>query len=280
MLIPIFTVFVDNPNTDYQEKVISGLIQENMAYNIDSLNGNYKNSLVHFVHSPHRFYFISDVLKSCVFQDLDEYEWVKPVFAINYSQKDEIDDNDWGLIYRFLDNLFFPKNNPTLTVTTRRGKELLNKPVKLEPYVKPAESLKMDITTPSFYSFDQYYLEEMDIMLCCVEKPHVDLPYVVVIRDYTVNGLKPLFTSIFISSSWGVSRYDVEYLRHLWHEKEMQGEFDIDKMLKEATEACYPSDGSPGNSEPEVYRKEFNQVIQYFRNKPFITKRKATSLDP
>lgn len=270
MLIPLFTVFVDKPSTSYQENIIATLIKEEVAYNVDSVNGSYKGNLQHFKNSPHRFYFVKHALQSCTWNELPNYDWTKPSFAVHYSQKEEISDNDWSLVFRYLDNLFFPEIAPETRLITRRAKELLNKPIKMEPHVKPEKIPVKDVE--QYYSLQQHYIEEMDIMLCSVEKPNVDLPFVVVIRDYNIKGLKPLFTSLFISKAWGVSRYDVEYLRYLWNTKEMQGEFDIDRMLKEATESCYPSDNAPGDSEPEVYRKEFEQVIKYFRDKPFIPK--------
>lgn len=104
------------------------------------------------------------------------------------------------------------------------------------------------------YAFDMHVEQSQDTALCQVSKPNTDRPYTVVVRGYSKRGLEPFFAGLFAVSSWGVSTADVAFLRELWVYLSMPGEFDIDDILKRATEACYPSDKGPGDPEPEVYR--------------------------
>jgi hypothetical protein len=47
----------------------------------------------------------------------------------------------------------------------------------------------------------------------------------------------------------------------------MDGDFDLDAMLKEDTEACYPSDTHAPRGEPEVYRKTIDETLAVLQNK-------------
>jgi hypothetical protein len=44
----------------------------------------------------------------------------------------------------------------------------------------------------------------------------------------------------------------------------MSGEFDLDSILKQHTEACYPSSTACPEPEPEVYRRSIEQVLRTF----------------
>lgn len=52
----------------------------------------------------------------------------------------------------------------------------------------------------------------------------------------------------------------------------MLGNMDLDTMLKEATEACYPREGGGVPTvQPEVYRRTLEQVMENFDNRQCIT---------
>jgi len=47
----------------------------------------------------------------------------------------------------------------------------------------------------------------------------------------------------------------------MWKQLDLKDEFDMDSMLKEATEKCYPSSNGEVQSEPEVYRRTIEDVL-------------------
>ena len=93
-----------------------------------------------------------------------------------------------------------------------------------------------------------------------VQKPYTDLPYTTVVYNFEKHGHLLFFTNLFICKSWGVSGNDIGFLKELWGRWGMEGEFDIDKLLKERTESCYPNSGDV-MIEPTVWRKGVEHVL-------------------
>lgn len=104
-------------------------------------------------------------------------------------------------------------------------------------------------------------------MLYEVKKPFTDLPYTSVTRNYSKKGHIPFFTDLFICQSWGVARSDIAFLKHMWNELKMDGDFDLEKLMKAATEKCYPSDDNIPEPEPEVYRRSLDNVVLILNEK-------------
>jgi hypothetical protein len=98
-------------------------------------------------------------------------------------------------------------------------------------------------------------------MLYEIWKPNTDLPYTSVVRKYSERGHKAFFPTLYICNSWGVSRHDLPFLSFIWKQLGMKDEFDMDQMLKEATEKCYPSSNGEVEAEPEVYRRSIEDVL-------------------
>lgn len=116
------------------------------------------------------------------------------------------------------------------------------------------------------YSFRLHRVEDKDTVLYEIVKPFTDLPYTSVIRMWSTRGHRAFFPSLFVCDSWGVSRYDVPFLEYVWKQLEIEGVFDMDEMLKEATEKCYPSSTNSPEPEPEVYRRSIEDVLLTLQN--------------
>lgn len=76
----------------------------------------------------------------------------------------------------------------------------------------------------------------------------------------------PFFTALFVSNSWGLCQGDIDFLKNYW-DAEMDGDFDLERMLKEDTEACYPSATHSPRGEPEVYRKSILETLATLKDK-------------
>jgi len=88
-----------------------------------------------------------------------------------------------------------------------------------------------------------------------------------VVREFSRVGYLPLFSGFYIEMSWGVSPKDDEYLRFLWKKLGMEGECDLEKMQKERALRCYPAKGQVPEPQPEVYRKNIDQILKDFDKK-------------
>lgn len=95
------------------------------------------------------------------------------------------------------------------------------------------------------------------------------MPYTVVARRFKENGFgdKPFFTALYSCTSWHTFRHGEAFLKAVWKNLGMEGDFNLMEMLKEETEACYPSGKGPGKPEPEVYRKPIDEVVEVLKGK-------------
>jgi len=259
--MPQLIVFVSNPVTLKQSNIVKA-IDERFTPKVDALHGtdlqylkkNYKNNC--------RLFFVSEFLSMCTSEDLT---YLAPDFALVFSDNEEISEKDWICMSRYMETWFFPSITPSpLTVNAAR---LIQPPQVL----KQNTMMTIEDTTklPENYDLKTHYMEDYDILLIEVEKPFCDMPYTVVIRNFKRKGsdLTQFFTDIFICSSWGVSRFDYEFLKKVWDHWEIPGELDLQNRLKEATEKCYPREGEQPNTEPEVYRRFMSQVEENIKSK-------------
>ena len=145
---------------------------------------------------------------------------------------------------------------------------LLDGDVKIYQYAPPPETQIMELPV---FEIDQgskeYALETLlvnDCMFYQVAKPFVDRPYTTVVRGFEKNGHKRFFTNLFVCNSWGVTSKDIQFLHKAWKFFEMDGELDLDVLMKEATEACkYPG----LETEPEVWRSDLKSVLEIFNKR-------------
>lgn len=118
------------------------------------------------------------------------------------------------------------------------------------------------ITGPKEYELETKLVN--DYMFYQVTKPFVDRPYTTVVRDFAKNGHKRFFTNLFVCNSWGVASQDIQFLYKAWVWLGMDGHFDLDVLMKEATEACkYPN----METEPEVWRSDLQSVLEIFNKR-------------
>ena len=115
---------------------------------------------------------------------------------------------------------------------------------------------------------EEYELEVKlvnDFMFYQVAKPHTDRPYTTVVRNFKEKGHTRFFTNLFVCPSWGVCEKDILFLKKAWEWFRMDGEFDLDVLMKDATEACRPDMGC--EPEPEVWRTKLESVLEIFNKR-------------
>ena len=198
---------------------------------------------------------------------LNEHHERYPSFVWFYNADNVIYETDWMFIKKYVNSLFY---GDLMHPISERAMMLLDhtlvvKAVDQETAVADLEDDMMDVDDrQDEYHWRKYIVEERDVGLLEIRKPHTDTPYTVVVREFSKRGCLPLFTSLYICDSWGVSRFDAVFLEKLWFFLEMEGEFDLELMLREATERCLPREGHVPEAEPEVYRRSIEDVLKEF----------------
>lgn len=267
MDVPKLVLFLhEKKYTPTQEILLKKLFELGYSPMVDALHTTSYNWFVKNVKPcSHKLFSLDE--EDVLFYDVEELDTEMifvPHFLIYFNEGHEMSITNWICIKEWMEYILFDTME---TDSVLRGKELM-----IKPYVEKSQEIGdvvLQRTGNEYYSFTKEYLEKDDIMLYQVEKPFTDLPYTSVLRQFSLKGPRPFFTSLYVCSSWGVSRYDLLFLKDLWiHEfKLAEDEFDMDAMLKASTEACYPQPGMIPELEPEVYRRDINHVKNVLQEK-------------
>lgn len=261
-MIPKITVFLSTPSTKQEDDIVKRFLELNFAPLVDS---NHKKSHEWFINNvkpvPHKLFSFEQ--QNIYFYEVDDLHTdmdFTPNVLIHWNQGDIIEEEQWRWIREWLVYKFYTCYDflDYMNDEILRADLLMKRPEKFIatlPEEKPVEE------NNECYSFQTHFLEEKNTMLYEVKKPFTDLPYTSVIRNFSERGHKAFFPTLYICQSWGVSRYDLSFLSFMWKELKLEGDFDMDSMLKEATEKCYPSENGPPEPEPEVYRRGISDVL-------------------
>lgn len=275
-------LFVDSVSSAIQTRVACKLDKE-LFFMADSVHvGDMSWLRRNFGDIPHRLYTFLGVGSKLdqpqhwnswnISQVKDEFLFF-PTFIVCFDVDQEVTDDQW----KAMDYYFLKK----LGIVDEGGEEVdcdcitslidtCSKRLLRGPDVSSFDPCFMDSeqkVVPDCYEFDYEINAAWDICLAQITKPNVDRPYTVVLRNFVQNGFSRLFTSLFVCTSWGVCRADREFLEQLWEELNMEGEFDLDKMLKEHTDLCHPGAGHVPEAEPEVYRLDIKETVEQLKKK-------------
>lgn len=261
-MIPTITVFVSHPITSVENELVKRFVNLEFAPLVDA---SHKNSHTWFLNNVkntnHRLFTFEN--QNVYFYDVNDLHPemdFTPHVMIHWSEKDRLLlEEEWRSIREWLKYKFFTCYDyiDHLTKEITMADELMKRPFT-DKRVAKEEKLPQ---YQDHYSFKTFYIEDKDTMLYEVWKPNTDLPYTSVIRNYEKRGHKAFFPTLYICNSWGVSRHDLPFLSFMWKQLDLKGDFDMDKMLQEATEKCYPSSSGEVEAEPEVYRRCIDDVL-------------------
>lgn len=244
-MAPFFTLFLHNPSTPEETELVK---QIEKYYNVfidselepSTIERKYKESNAKF--------FGKDDSGEWVSYDIGLIETIPPLVVVTFDLDTIVSEEDWAVIYTFVKSL------------DEVDEEILEATYNLIPKAPPNEPLTIaPISEPvkknNEYMFSHFIDKQKDLCICEVYKPFTELPYTCVIENFSVVDFVPLFTSLFICSSWGVTPKDIMFLKHLWNHLDMKGEFDLENRLKKVVEEC-----KAGAPEPRVYRETLEQV--------------------
>ncbi len=261
-MIPTITVFVSHPITNTENDLVKKFVDLGFAPLVDA---THKNSYDWFLNnvkdSNHRLFTIQN--QNVYFYDVNDLHTemdFSPHMMIHWSDSfRKLEEEEWRSIREWIKYKFFTCYDyiDYLTKEITAADELMKRPFTDKREMTEEKVAKHQ----DYYAFKTFFIEDKDTMLYEIFKPHTDLPYTSVIRNFSTRGHKAFFPTLYICNSWGVSRHDLPFLSFMWKQLDLKDEFDMDKMLKEATEKCYPSANGEIQSEPEVYRRTIEDVL-------------------
>jgi hypothetical protein len=222
--------------------------------------------------SPNRIYYADSAeLYEGNVVELDEKAPFN--FIAYFNENQEITNTDWVYIRLYLKALLFDGKPPRMTrrMTNLLFDELHTELKECTPIVE--EKFQAE----NCYSFQKSIFEDRNMALCEIIKPIVvtikdkksetevvehSVPYTVVIRNFATRGFYPLFWSLFICESWGKVMADILFLKALWSDLKMDGEFNMDKIMEDGMADSSWSTGVGASAGPEVYRKTLKETLE------------------
>lgn len=244
-MAPFFTLFLRNPSTPEETELVKSIEKYYNVF-IDSelepstIERKYKESNAKF--------FGKDDSGEWVSYDIGLIETIPPLVVVTFDLDTIVSEEDWAVIYTFVKSLDDVDEEILEATYNLIPKAPPNEPLTIAPISEPVKK-------NNEYMFSHFIDKQKDLCICEVYKPFTELPYTCVIENFSVVDFVPLFTSLFICSSWGVTPKDIMFLKHLWNHLDMKGEFDLENRLKKVVEEC-----KAGAPEPRVYRETLEQV--------------------
>jgi len=187
--------------------------------------------------------------------DLDTVAQIEPLLVLTMDSTTKMNKASWNTVYRFLKAVFAEEE-----IDLEPIHKLVPPIQKMDEVVQILKSKEIPVEQNKDYGFE--HLVENDICYCQVTKPFTDLPYTAVIREFGSKGFEPLFTALYVSSSWGVCSHDHVFLTKLWKFLNMKGELDLENRLACEIKLC-----QEGKPEPELYRLDISGVKEQLSNK-------------
>jgi hypothetical protein len=274
-MIPTITVFVSTPVTIEENEIVKRFVELGFAPLVDAVHAKSYDWFIKNVKPvPHKLFNFKPDSKKIYYYEVDDLNTqmdFTPHVMIHWNEDVLMLEDLWRSIRKWLIHKFYTYNDlpekfdATLIQELETADMMMRRPLEdVKSLELPLEENKENVDPG--YSFRTHYVEQRDTMLYEVRKPNTDMPYTSVIRNYSSRGHKAFFPTLYICNSWGVSRFDVLFLEHCWNQLGVEGEFDMDQMLKEATEKCYPDYPGGGEPEPVVYRRTIEDVLITLQN--------------
>ena len=281
MRVIVFTDQIPNDSDNalivkFQKSNVNILVDSIHKTNIAWIRDNYKNC-------PHRIYYAeSTELYDGIVQELDEKSPFN--FIAYFNTNDKINNADWVYIRLYLKSVLYDQKLPRLTrrLTAMINDKHVEQKVCLDPIPENDDMEIGEGGGEACYSFKKSVFEDRNMVLCEIIKPIIvksndklrekvvvesSIPYTVIIRNFATRGFYPVFWSLFICDSWGKDNKDIQFLKALWEDLKMEGEFDMDKIIQTGIGECDWSNGEGACAGPEVYRKSLNETLETLLSK-------------
>lgn len=270
-------VFTDQEPNESDNALIAKFEANNHRVLVDSLHKHQVNWIIrNYTDSPHRIYYAeSTELYDGIVKELDEKSPFS--FIAHFNIGETINNADWVYIRLYLKSILYNQKMPRLT---RRLTAMLND--SHTELLECKDLIEDQMESDPCYSFKKAIFEDRNIALCEIVKPVIvkyedkrcekqmvesSIPYTIVIRNFATRGFYPAFWSLFVCDSWGRDNKDIQFLKALWSDLKMPGEFDMDNILENGMKECNWGGDEGACAGPEVYRKNLADTLDILLTK-------------
>ena len=269
-MYPQIVVFTDNPTTLFQTNLLKRFHELGFAPMVDSKHTTKEWFVENFMTLDHKVFYNQPFLLQGTIDQVDFDLSGIPHFVIYYTKNEEsklLTVEDWECIIRYFD-WKLNEHGDGSDYQLRHAESLLlpptSTPLEQGPESIPEDTdiVKVKDMKKYYYKFESKHLSELDLMMYEITKPFVDRPFTILIDKFSENGPKQLFSDLFISEDWGKDSMDIRFLDSLWTYLKLDGTFNVDQILKERTESCYPNESGEIRCEPKVYRISMESMIE------------------
>lgn len=252
-MAPFFTVIT--ANNPHSAHIIDTLTKVHSSPFVDGISQYTANFKQKYADMNGKFYTYEN--EKLYGFDYDELDLIIPHFILTFDKGVKVEKDDYVIISQYLVSVLNGKSGKAYV---EKFKQL----VILPDIVYHVEKTKADEPVlKEEYAFCYVLDSETDIAYCQITKPYTPEPYTVVIRNYSEKAFTPLFTDLYVCTSWGVCNHDAVFLQKLWVMLDMEkdyGPLDLENRLKKAIYDCTPREGYTPKPEPEVYRLDYLAV--------------------
>jgi len=250
-MAPFFTVFI--PNNKLCGTIINTLTKFYAPPLVDGISSYPQNFKDKYGGMNGRYFrFEGDDL---LMFDNESIGLIVPQFLLSFDVGVKVSKDDWKTVVHFINAIFKGELSDDLknAFETLAPSPIVYKPNPPESEPSPPENEE--------YEFQYDTDSENDITVVEIIKPFTDRPYTLILRQFSKRGFAPLFTGLYIATSWGVCSKDYAFLEKLWTHLELQktlGPIDLMNRLKDDINKCeeHPE------LEPEMYRETLDEVIE------------------
>ena len=274
--------FTEKSPTPIEADLIAALTEHGHVPLVDSLHSQKEWFTNNFHLVSHRAYYNHPFphLLSGHLEEVDFEIMGRPHFIVYYTTTLENanipDAHQWRCITKYFASILNGDDDETSDEELKVGKESLGIVKVMEPL--PLEDDEETEVGPFviersledyYYKFESKWIKDADLMIYEVKKPFVDRPFTVLIEKDSAKGAGSLFTDLFSCPDWGHEHLDVKFLESLWAHLGLSDDapFDMEAMLKHATEACYPNESCEVLAEPKVFRKGIAEMEEVYGKK-------------
>lgn len=262
-MAPFFTFFVDKDESERCAPYIKKLDH----YYPSFADGLYVSpALMKKRYDGANAKFFAFDFEDLIMFDLDAVNEIEPLLALTMDKPTRMTSESWMVVYKFLKAVFADEY-----VDLEEIHKIVPPIVTHEERIQLLKSEEIPKEQNKEYGFA--YSVEDDIAYCQITKPYTDQPYTAVIRGFESKGFEPMFTALYVASSWGVCNHDHAFLEKLWKYLDMKGPLDLQNRLQCEIQKC-----QQGMPEPELYRLDISGVKEQLQTKH--KRRHAIDVDP
>jgi len=264
-MIAQICVYVSGKPTEKQSSLVVRLTEMGFNVMVDSIH-DYKFFFTeNFGKSNHRAYYTGPLIQGLV-NEINFELMGPPEFVIWFNDNDDTHNSTerWDNVSQYLNICIAGGSCPMQVLLDAKqflGTYVVPSCLQAPKQEQSSDTVIMRDQNDYMYSFTDYYIKAKDLMIYSITKPFVEAPFTIEIKDFSKTGSLSVFTDLFATdehghNDWGKDRMDIEFLKQLWSELNMEGEFDIDALLMTRTGQFLPDGTECPKVEPTVYRKD------------------------